>query len=193
MNNRSSTTPQSEENLRFRNSWRKMKTRFSNPFQCKIHEEKWTKTGIFNIKKNFFKTSQENMPRLKLFKIKSKRPPQTIIEIETDPGVHRTSKVQKLHFRVIPNTHQNSHQNPSYFPYTKSHTIIFFDVTLNGFWFMNNIKFMKRFRRRYSPTFPRRTFSQKCSKMNFSILYFLLKKSKIMTQISYFPLLSSCG
>ena len=106
------------------------------------------------------------MPRLKLLKMKSKRPPQTIIEIETNPGVHRTSKVQKLHFRVIPNTHQNSHQNPSYFPYTKSHTIIFFDVTLNGFWFMNNIKFMKRFRRRYSPTFPRRTFSQKCSKMN---------------------------
>ena len=131
MNNRSSTTPQSEENLRFRNSWRKMKTRFSNPFQCKIHEEKWTKTGIFDIKKNFFKTSQENMPRLKLFKMKSKRPHQTIREIETNPGVHRTSKVQKLHFWVIPNTHPNSHQNLYHFPYTKSHTICLISISLS--------------------------------------------------------------
>ena len=107
------------------------------------------------------------MPRLKLFKMKSKRPPQIIIEIEKNPGVHRTSKFQKLHFRVIPNVYIKI--------LTKSLTIFLtqnvillslFDVTLNGFWFINNIKFIKRFPRRYSPTLPRRTFSQKCLKMN---------------------------
>ena len=47
-----------------------------------------------------------------------------------------------------------------------SYYLSHFDIPLNGFGFMNNIKFMKRFPRRYSPTFPRNTFFQKCLKMN---------------------------
>ena len=117
--------------------------------------------------KKFFKTSQENCARLKRFKMKSKRPP---------PNHHRNWRnsrgppdIKSPKTSLSGHTKYTSKFSPKPLPFSLhkiSYYLSHFDIPLNGFGFMNNIKFMKRFPRRYSPTFPRNTFFQKCLKMN---------------------------
>ena len=131
MNNRSSTTPQSDSIYDFETLEEKWKHDFQTHFNVTSMSKNEPKLVSSTSKKIFLRPRKKIVHVSNVSKWNRKDPPQTIIEIEETPGVHRTSKVQKLHFRVIPNTHPNSHQNLYHFPYTKSHTICLISISLS--------------------------------------------------------------